>query len=114
MEKEILKELRETIKNFLEYLDLNGYEINENGMLVTPIPLFGGDYIVEQIIAPNGYLLNTESIEFSIKENTKLIELDLSNNKLTELVVNNKSELKIIYFDETFVADFMRFLYKKS
>ena len=31
MEKEILKELRETIKNFLEYLDLNGYEINENG-----------------------------------------------------------------------------------
>lgn len=50
------------------------YETDSEGILITPYPLFSGDYKLEEVDqAIDGYLWNKESVQFSIDENTKLI-----------------------------------------
>ena len=66
------------------------FETDENGVMITPLPLFGGDYIIEEIKAPNGYLLSNKSVEFSIKENTEIIE-DSIYGSLIEVEFENKA-----------------------
>ena len=65
------------------------FETNEEGIMMTPLPLFGGDYIIEEIQAPNGYLLSNESIEFSIKENSDLIEDEIYGS-IIEIIFKNE------------------------
>lgn len=87
------------------------FETNEDGIMITPLPLFGGDYIIEEIIAPNGYLLSDEKIEFSIKENTEiiedsvygsLIELTFENDAVKGKIDIHKTGEKVIFEDNTF------------
>ena len=55
------------------------YETDENGILITPYPLFSGTYKLEEVDQViDGYLWNKESVEFKINENTDLIK----NNEL--------------------------------
>jgi len=64
------------------------FETNNDGVLITPLPLFAGDYLIEEITAPNGYLLSNKSVEFSIKENTEIVE-DSVYGSLIELSFEN-------------------------
>ena len=87
------------------------FETNEDGVMITPLPLFGGDYIVEEIKAPNGYLLSDEPIEFSIKEDSKiiedsiygsLVEIKFENEAVKGKIEINKTGEKVIIKDNTF------------
>ena len=78
------------------------YATNEEGILLTPLPLFGGDYEIEEIQARPNYLLSSERIVFSIKNNTKLIndpiygsliELEFENQKVKgEIIIHKVGE----------------------
>ena len=65
------------------------YSTNEEGILLTPLPLFGGDYEIEEIQAKPNYLLSNERMIFSIKNNTKLIN-DPIYGSLIELKFENQ------------------------
>ncbi len=49
------------------------YKTNENGELITPEPLVTGNYQIEEIIAPTGYLLNKEVLSFRIDDESNII-----------------------------------------
>ena len=87
------------------------FETNEDGVMITPLPLFGGDYIIEEITAPNGYLLSDETIEFSIKENSEiiedsiygsLIEIEFENDAVKGKIEINKTGENAVFEDNTF------------
>ena len=78
------------------------YSTNEEGVLLTPLPLFGGDYEIEEISAKPNYLLSSERMIFSIKNNTKfindpvygsLIELKFENQRVKgEIIIHKVGE----------------------
>ena len=78
------------------------YATNEEGILLTPLPLFGGDYEIEEISARPNYLLSDERMVFSIKNNTKfindpiygsLIELSFENQRVKgEIIIHKVGE----------------------
>ncbi|MBQ7790403.1 MAG: Cys-Gln thioester bond-forming surface protein [Bacilli bacterium] len=50
------------------------FETDENGILITPYPLYSGTYKLEEVDQViDGYLWNKQSVEFRIDENAKLI-----------------------------------------
>ena len=78
------------------------YSTNEEGVLLTPLQLFGGDYEIEEISAKPNYLLSSERMIFSIKNNTKfindpvygsLIELKFENQRVKgEIIIHKVGE----------------------
>ena len=78
------------------------YSTNEEGILLTPLPLFGGDYEIEEIQSKPNYLLSDERMIFSIKNNTSLIndpiygslvELKFENQRVKgEIIINKVGE----------------------
>lgn len=66
------------------------FETDEEGMLITPYPLASGTYKLEEVDQTlDGYLWNSESVEFSIDENTNLI-IDNEYGILFETKFENK------------------------
>lgn len=57
------------------------YEIttNENGTIEEPLKLEVGNYTIQEIIAPEFYILDNTIYEFKIDENEQLIELKFKN-----------------------------------
>ena len=73
-------ETGEYIKQKVTYPEVVIYEefkTDENGWLITPYPLLSGKYLIEEITVPNGYAINKDGVEFSIDENTEILEDEL-------------------------------------
>ena len=83
------------------------YLTNENGEFITPELLLSGTYQLEEIEAPNGYVLNQESLIFRIdnesniiKDNTfgKYIEIKFANKKKkSQIIIEKTGDLFCIY-----------------
>ena len=77
------------------------FETNDQGILMTPLPLNSGDYRLEEIDQViNGYLWNPEALEFSINEDSNfenddvfgtIIELEFENTSVKGKVEINKT-----------------------
>ena len=66
------------------------YETDENGILITPYPLFSGTYKLEEVDQViDGYLWNEESVEFKINEKTELIK-DKELGVIYQIIFANK------------------------
>ena len=76
------------------------FETNDQGILMTPLPLNSGDYRLEEVDQViNGYLWNPEALEFSINEDSNfenddvfgtIIELEFENTSVKGKVEINK------------------------
>ena len=56
---------------------IDTFETDENGILITPYPLESGTYFLEEVDQKiDGYLWNKNSVEFTIDENSKLVNDD--------------------------------------
>lgn len=63
------------------------FETNDKGEFTTPYPLKAGNYQIEEISSPVGYLLDNNHIIFTIDENSKLIEDNFG--KYLEVIFKN-------------------------
>lgn len=88
------------------------FETNENGIMISPLPLFGGDYIIEEIKAPNGYILSNEELTFSLKKNQDIIEDEVygsmievvfENTQVKGNLIIHKTGEKVEIKDNTFI-----------
>ena len=66
------------------------YETNEDGILLTPLPLFAGDYEIEEISSMPNYLLSDGKVNFSIKDNNKIV-YDATYGSVVEVYFENKA-----------------------
>ena len=88
------------------------FETDENGILITPYPLFSGTYKLEEVDQViDGYLWNKESVEFRIDENSNLItdneygilfETKFENKKVTGSIEIQKYGEEINKTDELY------------
>lgn len=63
--------------------EIDVFKTNENGEFTTPEPLEGGEYILEEIVAPDGYLLGNP-ISFTIDQEYFI------DGEVIELLVENR------------------------
>lgn len=66
------------------------FETNSEGMFITPKVLIYGNYQLEEIKAPNGYVISDEPIPFTIDQNDKFID-DEDFGLIKEVVVSNQA-----------------------
>ncbi len=82
------------------------FKTDENGVFITPYELITGNYSLEEITSPDGYLLNDSKLSFRLDDETTLIkddeygdyfEIKYENQQIKGQVVINKNgeELKI-------------------
>ncbi|HAY96810.1 MAG TPA: hypothetical protein DCY23_00490 [Ruminococcaceae bacterium] len=67
------------IKNLKTDTESETYYTDENGFLTLPDEITYGDYELIEVIPPNGYVLNTTPISFSIDGNTPEVVIRLSD-----------------------------------
>lgn len=84
------------------------YETDESGTLMTPYPLNSGNYRLEevdQII--NGYLWNTTPLEFTIGENSELINDEDYGIMVVVKIANNqvKGKIEVIKTGEKLIIE---------
>lgn len=80
--------------SYVCYNDLNNkliceYKTNSRGEFTTSNNLIYGNYQIEEIKGPNGYILNKEPHSFKIDDNTKIINNE--NGNYISIVLYNKS-----------------------
>lgn len=80
------------------YDKVDTFITNSNGMASTPLMVGAGNYQLEEITAPNGYLLNTEPVPFKIT-NQGAVELDPDGDPvfvvaLSDIPVKGKITIK--------------------
>lgn len=96
-----------------EKKDICEFSTNESGEFITPYPLVSNTYRIEEITSPSGYLLNEESIEFRLDQDSDLI-IDNDYGKYLEVEFANKKikgEIQIVKTGEKFKADNGSFSY---
>ena len=92
------------------------YETNEDGILLTPLPLFAGDYEIEEISSVPNYLLSDGKVNFSIKDNGK-IQYDEIYGSVVEVYFENKvvkGRIDITKYGEEFVIKDNNYSYEKK
>lgn len=67
------------IKNLKTDTESEVYYTDENGFLTLPDEITYGDYELTEVIPPNGYVLNTTPVSFSIDGNTPEVVIRLSD-----------------------------------
>lgn len=67
------------IKNLKTNTESETYYTDENGFLTLPDEITYGDYELIEVIPPNGYVLNTTPVSFSIDGNTPEVVIRLSD-----------------------------------
>lgn len=67
------------IKNLKTNTESEIYYTDENGSLTLPSEITYGDYELTEVIPPNGYVLNTTPVSFSIDGNTPEVIIRLSD-----------------------------------
>ena len=99
---------------YLEYEGKNIFTTNDNGEIVIPILFSYGDYVLEQVDVPDGYLLNGKEKEFSIndKVNLSLVDGNLIMNVefFNELVMG---KVNVVANEEKFYSNVNEYGYKK-
>ena len=92
------------------------YETDNEGILITPYPLFSGTYKLEEVDQViDGYLWNKESVEFKIDENANLIT-DSEYGILFETTFENqkvKGSIEIQKFGEELEKTDEEYIYHK-
>ena len=88
------------------------FETDENGEFITPYPLMPSTYRLEEVDQKiNGYLWNSNPLEFVIDENTryetddngeKMIVLNFENQEVKGQIEIHKTGEKVIYENNTF------------
>ncbi len=92
------------------------YETNDEGILLTPLPLFYGDYEIEEIKTQPNYLLSTSNVNFSIRDDEKII-YDQTYGFIIEINFENKAvkgKVNITKYGEKFIVENGTFKYEKQ
>ena len=92
------------------------FKTDENGVFITAYPLASGNYKIEESTTPDGYLINTEGVIFSINENSNIIE-DEDYGQYIEIKFSNKKikgQIEIEKTGETFIIDNGSFHYENN
>ena len=66
-------------QNTSQYLEYDGktvFSTDDSGQLIFPFLVSYGDYVLEQVSIPYGYILNSEGVEFSVDEQSNLEVVD--------------------------------------
>lgn len=90
------------------------FETNTDGIMITPLSLPSGEYLIEEIEAPNGYLLASQPFEFSIQENDRII-YDATYGPTIEVFFENqpvKGKIEIYKIGEEVVIQENTYFYK--
>ncbi len=67
------------------------FTTDESGMVTTPLKLSAGNYEVYEITAPEGYVVRTESIAFTVSSNGAY-ETDADGDFVVEVEIENKQQ----------------------
>lgn len=101
--------------SYPENKETTEFQIDKNGIFITPEALPPGDYIIEEIQeSMNGYLYNSEKIPFTIGENTNFIEEN--GEAYLEITFYNKPAkgcLNIIKYGEEIIYKDNSYYYKE-
>jgi uncharacterized surface anchored protein len=92
------------------------YITNEEGIMITPLPLSVGNYSLEETDTAGNYLLNKETINFSINDNSKYIKDEIYGNIL-EITFKNqvvKGNINIIKYGEVSYVENNTIKYKQE
>ena len=92
------------------------FKTDENGVFITAYPLASGNYKIEELTTPDGYLINTEGVIFSIDENSNIIEDD-DYGQYIEIKFSNKKikgQIEIEKTGESFVVENSNFYYEDN
>ena len=92
------------------------FKTDENGVFITAYPLASGNYKIEELTTPDGYLINTEGVIFSIDENSNIIEDD-DYGQYIEIKFSNKKikgQIEIEKTGESFVIENGNFYYEDN
>ena len=91
------------------------FETDENGILLTPLPLESGSYRLEEVDQSlNGYLWNSEGLEFTISNNTDLInnevfgailEIKFANQEVKGTIEINKVGEDLVIKDDSYIYE---------
>lgn len=91
------------------------FETDENGILLTPLPLESGSYRLEEVDQSlNGYLWNSEGLEFTISNNTDLIndevfgailEIKFANQEVKGTIEINKIGEDLVIKDDSYIYE---------
>lgn len=90
------------------------FETNEEGIMITPLPLSSGNYLIEEVRAPHGYLFAGQPLEFSIQEDSEIVQ-DGLYGPIMELVFENqpvKGKIEIYKYGEEVVIQENTYSYK--
>ena len=100
--------------NYPKTQEICEYSTDEHGEFITPEPLLSGNYQLEEIEAPNGYILNKESLVFRIDNETDILDNEMYG-KYIEISFANKQKKGQITIEKTgdlFYTDAGNYLYK--
>lgn len=92
------------------------FKTDENGVFITAYPLASGNYKIKELTTPDGYLINTEGVIFSIDENSNIIEDD-DYGQYIEIKFSNKKikgQIEIEKTGESFVIENGNFYYEDN
>ena len=94
-----------------EYKITDIFEVNKNGIFITPIPLSPGKYIIEQVKeSMNGYLYNDNKITIEVGESSNfinedgelLLEVPFYNKRVKGIINITKYEEVAVYKDNNY------------
>ena len=74
----------------LGMIKVDTFVTNADGIVMTPLKLDAGDYTLEEITAPNGYVLNKEEIPFTITT-SNIAETDEDGDPITVVECNDQA-----------------------
>ena len=92
------------------------FKTDENGGFITAYPLKSGNYKIEELTTPDGYVINTDGVIFNIDENSNIIEDD-DFGQYIEVKFSNKKikgQIEIEKNGETFIIDNGSFHYENN
>lgn len=90
------------------------FETNDEGIMITPLPLSSGIYQIEEVEAPYGYLLSNQPLEFSIDENANITQDD-TYGPIIEILFENqpvKGKIEIYKMGEKVVTQEKHYFYE--
>ena len=92
------------------------FKTDESGVFITAYPLKSGNYKIEELTTPDGYVINTDGVIFNIDENSNIIEDD-DFGQYIEVKFSNKKikgQIEIEKNGETFIIDNGSFHYENN
>ncbi len=92
------------------------YETNADGILLTPLPLFAGDYMIEEVGTKPNYLISKNETSFSIRDNDNIL-YDEVYGSIVKVDFENqvvKGKIDVTKYGEKFVINNGTYKYEKE